>query len=364
MRDFRAGRRSIGTWLVLAAVGLLAVLAVFDALRRAPSPVSAEEPAGAVRLTGGELPAAGLLEGTIVFSDLEDCRPRELSLQTLSVGPAGPSAGCNLWVPPRGGTAAVSLASALGGRGSVVGLFRLGGPPEIVEELGVVRGRPSWSDDGTRVAWCTAENHTVVLDVESGLRNRVDGCHPTIAPDGSVLTRPAALLTPTLLRDGEVLLGEEELLRPFSRDSEGPLDVVGFDVRADGLLAVVTVRFESGRRPSRRLQLWRDRQLEQAIPLPELSLPAGAGRLGDHVEFAPGGRAVAVAFPRSGMQMVVVDLELGEVVHGPVSQHGFAWSPDGAWLAISNAEEIRILGSGRGEPVYVLPLGAEAIAWR
>lgn len=364
MRNRWIGRRAVGTWLVLGAVGLLAAVAVFDALRRAPSPVAAEEPAGAVRLTGDALPAPGLLEGTIVFSDLRECRTQELSLETLTLGPAGPPLGCNLWVPPRGGTAAVSLASALGGRGSVVGLLRLGDPPEIVGELGVVRGQPSWSDDGTRVAWCTAEDHTVVLDVGPGTRTRVDGCRPTIAPDGSVLTRPAALLTPTLLRDGEVLLGEEELLRPFPRDVQGPLDVVGFDVHADGLLAVVTVRFESGRRPSRRLQLWRGGRLEQVIQLPELSLPAGAGRLGDRVEFAPGGRAVAVAFPRSGMQMVVVDLEREEVVLGPVSQHGFAWSPDGAWLAISNAEEIRILEPGRGGPEYVLPLGAEAVAWR
>lgn len=364
MRALRAGGRSFGLWLVVGAVGLLAMLAVVDALRRAPSPVPAEDPAGDVRLTGGDLPAPGLLEGTILFTDLVECRPQELSLETLTLGPAGPPVGCNLWVPPRGGTAAVSLASALGGRGSVVGLLRLGDPPELVGELGVVRGQPSWSDDGARVAWCTAENHTVVLEVESGARTRVEGCRPTIAPDGSVLTRPAALLTPTLLRDGEVLLGEKELLRPFRSDLEGPLDVVGFDVRADGLLAVVTVRFESGRRPSRRLQLWRGRRLEQVIQLPELSLPAGAGRLGDRVEFAPGGRSVAVAFPRSGMQMVVVDLELGEVVLGPVSQHGFAWSPDGAWLAVSNAEEIRILESARGDPVYVLPLGVEAVAWR
>lgn len=343
---------------------LVALVAAYDALRRPPEQLPAEEPTEEVRLTGAALPTAGQLEGTIVFTNLADCRTQELDLETLTLGPAGPSVGCGLWVPAQGGLAAVSLASALGGRGSVIGLLRLGETPQLVEELGVVRGRPSWSDDGARLAWCTQESETVVLEVESGARVRVAGCHPTIAPDGSVLTRPAALLTQALLRDGTVLLGEGELLRPFRREGEGPLDVVGFDALADGRLAVVAVRFESGRRPTRLLQLWRGRELEQAILLPELSLPAGVGRLGDRVEFAPGGREIAVAFPRAGMQMVVVDLEREAVVLGPVSQHGFAWSPDGAWLAVSDGEEIRILGPGRGEPVYVLPIGAESLAWR
>ena len=105
-----------------------------------------------------------------------------------------------------------------------------------------------------------------------------------------------------------MLLSREELLRPFPADSNGPLDVVGYDQRPDGLLAVVTVRFEAGRLPRRILELWRGESLEQAVLLPELNLPAGYGRLGDRVEFDPSGREVAVAFPGAGKEMVVVDL--------------------------------------------------------
>ena len=203
----------------------------------------------------------------------------------------------------------VSLASALGFRGSRAALLRLGDPPDVVRELGIVRGEPSWSEDGRRLAWCTAASATVVLDLDSGLRERLAGCRPRVAPDGSVLTRPDRLLTSTLLRDGRVFLREEDLVRPYPPGSEGPLDVVGYDLRPDGLLAVVTVRFEPGRRPRRLLQLWRGKRLERAILLPELNLPAGAGRLGDRVEFDPSGREVAVSFPGAGKEMILVDVE-------------------------------------------------------
>jgi hypothetical protein len=178
------------------------------------------------------------------------------------------------------------------------------------------------------------------------------------------LARPARLLTATLLRDGSVLLGEEELARPFPPGSEGPLDVVGYDLRPDGLLAVVTVRFEPGRLPRRLLQLWRGTRLDRVIPLPELNLPAGTGRLGDHVEFDPTGREVAVAFPGAGKEMILVDLRTDAVTMPPTSQHGFAWSPDGRWFALSTGREIRVFGPDRRDPVYVLPVGAAALAWR
>lgn len=342
---------------------LLGVAAAWDALRHDPS-AAAERDDDDGRLRGTDLPQPGELPGTLVFSSQVDCRSRVLSFETLSVGAAGPEARCGLWVPPRGELAAVSLAAALGLQGSRVALIRIGEPPELVRQLGVVRGIPSWSEEGERLAWCTAERDTVLLTVETGARRHIEGCRPTIAPDGSVLTRPALLLTPTLLRDGDVALGEEELTRAFPADSDGPLDLVGYDARADGLLAVVVVRFESGRQPRRLLQLWRGGQLERAILLPELRLPAGSGRLGDRVEFAPTGREVAVAFPGAGKQMVLVDVESGDLVLEPTSQHGFAWSPDGEWLALSTGVEIRILGPDREEPVYVLPVGAAALAWR
>jgi WD40-like Beta Propeller Repeat len=358
-------RRPALTWVVLGAVAVIAAAAAADALRHNGAPSASEQPlAETRRLTGEEVPAPGALPGTLLFTSLAGCRPQALSLETLTLGARGPSLECELWVSPRADVAVVSLASALGLRGSRVALLELGRQPRLLQPLGTLRGEPSWSRDGRRLAWCTPRGHTVVFDRGSGALSRVDGCRPRIVPDGSVLTRPDSPIATTLLRDGEILLEADDLARGFPADGDGPLDLVGYDAREDGLLAVVAVRFESGRRPRRLLQLWRERALEAVVPLPELSLPAGYGRLGEHVEFAPTGREVAVAFPGAGKPMVVVDLETRTLAVEPTSQHGFAWSPDGAWLALSTGEEIRILGRERGEPAYVLPVGAAALAWR
>lgn len=356
-------RRAV-SGLVLGAVVVLAVAAAYDALRGGTASPTVLDPTEESKLVGTELPAPGELQGTLVFASQAGCRPRGLDLATLTLGAGGPSLECGLWVPPRGPLAVVSLAPALGFRGSRAALLRLGDPPEVAQGLGIVRGEPSWSEDGRRLAWCTAASDTVVLDLETGTRDRLAGCRPRITPDGSVLTRPARLLTSTLLQDGKVLLREEELARPFPAGSEGPLDVVGYDLRPDGLLAVVTVRFEPGRLPRRLLELWRGKRLEQAILLPELNLPAGAGRLGDRVEFDPSGREVAVAFPGAGKEMILVDVRTGSLALPPTSQHGFAWSRDGRWFALSTGEEIRVFGPDRRDPVYVLPVGAAALAWR
>jgi hypothetical protein len=350
--------------LVLGAVVAVALAAAYDAFRGGTASPAVVDQTEEGRLTGGGLPAPGELPGTLVFASQDGCRPGALDLATLTLGAAGQSLECGLWVPPRGPFAVVSLVPALGYRGSRAALLRLGDPPETAQGLGIVRGEPSWSEDGRRLAWCTAAGVTVVLDLQSGERDRLAGCRPRIAPDGSVLTRPARLLTSTLLRDGKALLGEEELAGPFPPGSEGPLDVVGYDLRPDGLLAVVTVRFEPGRLPRRLLQLWRGERLERAVLLPELNLPAGAGRLGDRVEFDPTGRELAVAFPGAGKEMILVDVGTGTVVLPPTSQHGFAWSRDGRWFALSTGEEIRVFGPDRRDPVYVLPLGAAALAWR
>lgn len=357
-------RRRAVSGLVLGAVVVLGVAAAYDTLRGGTVSTAPPDATEDATLTGAELPVPGELPGTLVFASQAGCRPRALDLATLTLGAGGPSLECGLWVPPQGRLAAVSLAPALGFRGSSTALLRLSEPPVVARVLGVVRGEPSWSEDGRRLAWCTATSDTVVLDLDTDARRRLAGCRPRFAPDGSVLTRPARLLTSTLLRDGEVLLAEDDLARPFPADSEGPLDVVGYDVRQDGLLAVVTVRFEPGRRPRRLLQLWRGDRLERAILLPELGLPAGTGRLGDRVEFAPTGREVAVAFPGAGKPMIIVDLGTGGVSLQPTSQHGFAWSRDGRWFALSTGEEIRVLGPDRRDPVYVLPVGAASLAWR
>ena len=358
---WRSSRRIL-TSLVLGAVGLIAAAAIIDALRNSPSP-QASPPEELAETTDARLPERGVLTGRLVFSRLAGCQPQEMDFETLSLEAPGRSLECRLWVSPGGDLAVSAVSPALGLRGSDNWLLRLGEPPTLLRPLGISRGEPAWSADGERLAWCTPEEETVVLTLATRARAVVRGCRPVFAPDGSILTRPARLLAPTLLRNGRPLLEKDDLLRGFP-PGEGPLDLVGYDAHADGLLAVVAVRFESGRRPRRVLQLWRGGRLESAVLLPELNLPAGYGRLGERLEFAPDGREVAVAFPGLGRQMMLVDLQTLRVTLEPTLQHGFAWSPDGRWFALSTGEEVRVLGRDRAEPAYVLPIGAAAIAWR
>jgi hypothetical protein len=362
----RFGRGTVWTGLVLLLVSVVAAAALVDALRRGPTPplttnaLAAETPS----LTGPHLPAPGLLHGTLHFVSLGRCRPQALELATLSLAAPGPRLGCDLSVSPRGDLAVARLGLAPRAPGHRIGLVDLASPPSLVRTLGVAQGETSWSADGRRLAWCAPDGATVVLTLATGARDRVTGCHPVFASDGSVITRPDQPLTTTLLRDGDPLLTEPELARAFPTDGEGPIDIVGYASRADGLLAVVAVRFETGRRPRRVLELWRGPILEAALPLPELGLPAGSGRFGERVEFSPSGNEIAAAFPGRGVQVILIDLTGRRIVLDPTSQHGFAWSPDGAWFALSTGEEILVQGPARGETVYELPIGASAIAWR
>jgi hypothetical protein len=189
------------------------------------------------------------------------------------------------------------------------------------------------------------------------------GCRPSITPDGSVLTRSAAPLGSTLYENGEALLRRRDLLRSFPGRQRRASRRRRMRPTRGRLLAVVAVRFETGRRPRRLLQLWRAGRLVETILLPELTLPAGTGRLGDRVEFGPTGKEIADTYAGAGKQMAVVDLMRGEIVVEPRNQYGFAWSPDGRWLAVSTGEKIRLHGPNRGDPVDVLPVGAAAIAW-
>ncbi len=365
-RRSTARRARLSTWLALAVVAIVGTAAAVTALRGGsePMPRTAAPGLDTASLTGPDVPATGLLSGTLVLTSLGPCRPQTLELTTLSLAAPGPRLGCSLTVSPRGDLAVADLGLAREAPGHRIGLVDLAAPPSLLRSLGVARGEASWSADGERLAWCAPDGATVVLTLETGERNRLAGCQPVFVPDGSVLTRPDRPLTATLLRNGEPLLSEAEVARGLPLDGEGPVDVVGYAARRDGLVAVVAVRFESGRQPRRVLELWRGGSLEAAVPLPELGLPAGSGRFGGRVEFSPTGREIAAAFPGRGVAVVLIDLPTRRIVLEPTSQHGFAWSPDGAWFALSTGEEVVVYGSTRGETAYVLPIGTSSIAWR
>jgi hypothetical protein len=357
----------LATRIVVAAVAVIVALAALDVVggeseppERAPA---AEEEQDRWSLAGPTVPPPGALAGTVYLVSLTGCRVLALDLADTAVRAQGLATGCDLWVAPQGDRAVVPLDRPGRRFGREIWLARLDGAPRLERRLGFALGPPAWSPDGREVAWCRRDGQTVVAAASGEERRSVPGCRPKLAPDGSVLTRPHLPLAPALLRDGDVLLDEEDLSSGFHRRARGVVDVLGYDQRRDGLLAVAVVRF-SGSAPEVVVQLWAEGRLARVIELPPLGTPGHPGRFGEVVRFSPSGNEVAVAFPGAGTRLVVLEVETGELLLGPTSQHGFDWAPDGSTLALSTAQEVRILGAGLAEPIFALPIGAVAIAWR
>lgn len=355
------------TFVAVGIVAVIAVVAAGDALRgelsswNGASPAEATEDAGAAR----PFPAAGTLPGSLYLTTLGECRLQAIDMARLETVVNGPETTCSFSLAPDGRRAIIPLGPRRGplGRSRAIWLAEVGEEFRL-RRLAVARGgAATWSRDGARVAWCRDDGHTVALTLATAERRKVRGCAPKFAGD-TVLTRPDEPLTPLLLRDGEVLLDETDVARGFPPGRPAPLDVLGYDVREDGLLAVVVVQFPSGRQPTPVLELWLRGQLVRAIELPILGSPAGRGRFGERVEFSPDGREIVVAFPGAGVRFVLIDVTSGAELLPATSQHGIAWSPDGVWFAVSTAEAILIYGSTRTAPAYVLPIGASALAWR
>ena len=347
-------------WLLGACVLAVAGVAAADAVRgggtRAPAPSTSADARGAP-VSGPLVPQPGLLAGSLTVAAGESCGLARLDLESVVLHETGATS-CDLWAAPDGELALVSVAR----RGSRYELWlaELGDSPRLIRPLGPARGEPSWASDATRVAWCTPGGTTRVLDLASGRERAVVGCMPRFAADGSVLTRRDRSVGPGVLRDGRLALDEEDLARGFAT-ATGRIDVLGLAQGADGLLAVAVARL--GRSSAEAaVELWRDGRLVASHALPLRVVP-GIGAFGELLRFSPTGDELAVGFSRPAFGLMVLDLRSGRVVRDMTPTRGFAWSPDGRWLAAATRDEILIMGAVREEATYVLPLAVSALAW-
>jgi hypothetical protein len=349
--------------LIPIAVAAIAVAATVDAVRggsNAPAPPpstaapSTTEEGG---LEGPNVPPAGALEGTLVVATTDGCRLQTVAFDDSKLGQPGPETACALWASPSGNLAVVATDGSSSAH--TIALTRLGDPPELLATLGTAREEVVWSPDGARIAWCTPSGDSVVHSLGSGRQARRPGCDPRFGPDGALLTRPERARTAELWKDGSVLFDELDLARGFTNGSTGRIDLLGYDVGSGGLLAIAVSRV-GALGSDAVLELWRADVLEQAVELPAVRGPNGEW-LGEFVRFSPSGNEVAISFSRSSGQIGIFDLRSGEAsVH---EQRAFAWSPDGAWLALATENEIDVYGAVRSEPVYTLPLRASGLGW-
>ena len=348
----------IRTWVAVGAVAAVAVAAAADSLRHKPAPPPAKTralpPAKAQPdLSGPDVPPPGSLHGTLDVLGADGCRLRGVDLGRLRLGPEGGETACGLWVSTGGQFAVVSGGGEAGAAARPIELVSLGVRPVPLRELGAARGDVSWSHAGNVLAWCDGIGRTQVLDLQHVAPESRAGCEPRFGAGDSLLTL-AGPGADRLLRDGRRILGPADLARGFPGSDRPTVRILGYDESEDGTLAVVVARLVEGRAEPL-LEVWRAGRLELAVSL---------ALAGDVVELAPGGEEIAVATRGETGGLVVLDLRSGELLLGPAPARGFAWSPDGVWLALATPLAIPIYGPGRSGPAYVLPLGAAALAWR
>lgn len=358
------------TWALLLAVAAIAVAAAVDTIRsdstEAASGISGPETEAVPRdeeLTGPDTPPGGALPGLLVVVTGDGCRLRIIDLAGPTLGAEGPRTDCGLWLPPDGALAAVSQPWVPGTPSpySGIALARLTDPPEHVRDVGLAAGEVTWSPDATQLALCGTRSRTVVYEAAGGAENEVVGCGPRFVPDGSLLTSPARVFGDQLFRDGEVELDALDLLRGFDASAAGDLDVLAYDETEDGLLVVSVLRFEPlGSRTV--LELWQDGAMLAGVELPR-RFGVGSRRFGEYLRFSPTGTSLAVGPSAARDSMTFVDMRLRRPSLELSYQRGFAWSPDGQWLAVALDDEIVIYSTNSSEAVYRLPLAAAALGW-
>jgi hypothetical protein len=359
------------TWIVLVLAAGVAVAAIVDGVRAGGSQTAAAKPAeqhrvrGDDQLVGPDIPPAGGLPGTLVLTSGQGCRVQTIVFAGPQASKPGVETSCGVWPSPSGGYAAVSTSRSPGGRqpAFALSLVRLSDPPSLVRQLGVAAAEPVWTPSGDEVAFCTPPGFTLVVNVAQETSHGVPGCHPRYTPDGRLLTVPAGPRSNALMRDGQVLLDAASLAHELPGADGTNVDVLDYDQRRDGVLAV-TVTQDGRLRDVAALELWRDRQ-----PLGSFLLSSGAGasgeRVGQLVRFSPDGQELAIGprTSRGGDPVTFFDLRLRKVSLEVDAQTGFAWSPDSAWLAVAQGDGVAFYSRTAGDAVYHLPVTAGGLGW-
>jgi hypothetical protein len=339
------GMARFGTWLVVAAIGLLGLVAAVDALRggeevRPAADVSTEpttteqqqtDTAGPLeqmtRAAVEDLTEEGI-EGELVLSD-SSCRVRSVVLPSLEERPAPIANGCRLSLMPGS-----QLVAADG---------TIPSPDGVVAEC---------TDDGI-VVYPRAEEWHV----------RVRGsCPPSWTPDGRLTVVAGGELREVRLgclkggwNDCSVpLLRRADLQRAFGGL---PWQMGNPTIREAAWLANdrVAVVVHDGALNLDTLAVFRGRELLGAPPFLYESLA-------DLRTSPRGGYASALL---NGRALVLVD---GKGEYAPLSGFrsatGITWSPDERWTAIASPDGMFVFGTGsRGSGAVFVPVQANDLVW-
>lgn len=314
------------TWLLAAAVGVLAVAATVDALvgeeapapqRKAPESQRVDERAELARAARERG-----IRGTLLYADQDGCALRSVRLPGLEPADAPEGSSCGFSTSPRG-------------------FFSLG------------RAAPSPRSELT--AECNAG--AVEIRFAGDLVGRTPGCAPSWTPNGRL----------TAVRDGElvelrragsrVLLSRQDVARALPN---APWAFIAPRIREaawleDDLVAVVVS--DPGREDDDVLALFRGRRLVGAPPFPYERLSG--------LRVSPRGSFVAarVGLPAGGL--VVLDRR-AELVAIPFRiARAIAWSYDETWTAVASPDSIYVWETGERAVRFIsLPIRARDLIWR
>jgi hypothetical protein len=323
------------TWLVAAAVALLAAAAVVDAVVGRPSGDEAPQPAPPERTEAASQRDAFLegerVVGRILYTD-QDCRVRTLELPQATARSEPRWEGCEF---------ATSRAGQVGLDGFVPA-------PEEAGEAGAICR-------GGSVELRAAPRGEAGVPLVGPLLRRREGCAPAWRPDGTL----------TVVRAGEIvglgtagvgaartLLGRKDLERAFA----GPpwslrRPRVAEAVWLDDALAAVIVRDDG----EDLLALFRHMRLVATTPSPYDRLSG--------LRVSPRGTYVAAQIA-DAPALVLLDRE-GEFVPVGLRGHAITWSQDEVFAAVAAPEAVFVFETGgRASRFARIPVRARDVFWR
>ncbi len=332
---------------VLAVAGFAAADAIRSVGERAPEATAPTADTADPQPTTTTADLAGfrmgVLRGSLVFTDAEDCRVREVGLAGANERPLPHLAGdCSLWGPPQGPHIAWGIRDA--GDDAVPFTFvDLNDPNLRFGGYGALFGFITWSPDGRRAAWCTKQRVGIDYRLNGTLR-RLPDCPAVYVDDETVA-----------YAQGDALVDERGRVVLRARGT-----ITHAALGADGSLGLSV--------DGRRLERWQgDRRTHAAAIPPHLrgSLPV----------FAPNTCAAIFRDAERGSVQVVrlacFPRREGDAnpLSTPLVLTGIAadWSPDGQWIAIAagrGSSELAFVRVAGPQERVSYPASAVALHWR
>jgi hypothetical protein len=314
--------RRAATWVVIAAVGAIALAAAVDAVREPGPREAASRPNSERRAAIAALRAAGL-RGVLTYSD-SDCRLHGVTLPDLEPHPAPNGPACVFGFS--GGRPAIGDAVRHPTDPVLEARCRPPGVVEISHALGRIRARgctPTWKPNGILTAVRDGEVVELHLDLERG-----------VAVPRLVLARR------TLLR--AMPRAARVFGRPIVQEvawlTSERFAVVASTV-APGLEDEVLAVFERGRRIG---PAWCCHHTLSGLRV------------------SPRGRFVAATSER-GLVVLARDGRGGAL---PVQGHAIAWSEDESWAAVAKDGGIAFFSPRDGVTLPVdVPIAARDLIW-